>query len=246
MTKHCFIVTSAVNTKWGMYDNETRFKQTIATLDSIHKYAPNSKIIIMECAAIPLTEWQTHVLGEKSDLIVDWTSHHMVQHINDQSKDESILKNFTEINCFPGTIEHCLATDILDDVDRVHKISGRYTLNEHFNLELYENNQKIVVGPRRPSRLPFISASVEYEYPCRLWSWPNSMSKDIATMFNEMLPFLVNHRKRKYISETGEELQAYMDLEHLLYHFLNPNKVQSVPKLGLDGNLSWTGEQISD
>jgi hypothetical protein len=37
-----------------------------------------------------------------------------------------------------------------------------------------------------------------------------------------------------------------MDLEHLLYRFLDPNKVESVSKLGLDGNLSWTGEQIND
>jgi hypothetical protein len=170
----------------------------------------------------------------------------MVKHINDKSQDESILKNFTEINCFPGTVQYCLESGMLDDIDRIHKISGRYTLNEHFNLELYDNNQQIVIGPKRPSRLPLISATVEFEYPCRLWSWPKSMTNEIITMYNEMLPFLVKHRERKYISDNGEEMQAYMDLEHLLYKFLDPNKLQSVTKLGLDGTLSWTGEQIND
>lgn len=239
-------MTSAVNTEWGLYNNETRFKQTIETLDSIHKYAPGSTIVIMECAAIPLTEWQSHVLTSKSNLILDWTSHETVQEINRHSKDESILKNFTEISCFPSTVEHCLNSDLLNDVDRVHKISGRYKLNENFNLDLYENNEKIVIGPKRPSRLPLISASVEYEYPCRLWSWPKSMTADIIAMYREILPFLIKHRERKYISESGEELQAYMDLEHLLYKFLDPNILQSVPTLGLQGNLSWTGEDIND
>jgi hypothetical protein len=239
-------MTSAVNTKWGMYDNETRFKQTVDTLDSIHKYAPGSKIVIMESAAIPLTELQTNLMGNKSDLILDWTGHHVVQHINDKAQDESILKNITEIHCFPGTVQHCLDSGILDDVDRVHKISGRYTLNEHFNLDLYENNQKIIIGPKRNSRLPLISATVEFEYPSRLWSWPKSMTSEIIKMFNEMLPYLIKHRERKYINESGEEMQAYIDLEHMLYKFLDPNKLQSVPKLGLDGTLSWTGEQIND
>jgi hypothetical protein len=246
MTKHCFIVTSAVNTKWGIYDNETRFKQTIATLDSIHKYAPNSKIIIMECGAIPLTEWQTHILEGKSDLILYWTNDYMVQHINDQSKDESLLKNFTEIRCFSETIEHCLKIDILNDVDRIHKISGRYTLNEHFSLDLYENNQKIVVGPKAPSKISLISCPIKFEYPCRFWSWPKSMSNEIITIFNKMLPFLMEHKKIYHVSEDGEEFYVYMDLEHLLYHFLDPNKLQSVFKVGLNGNLSNTGDQIND
>ena len=246
MTKHCFIVTSAVNTKWGMYDNDTRFNQTIATLDSIHKYAPNSKIIIMECAAIPLTEGQIHALSEKSDLIIDFTSHELVQNINNRSSDDSILKNFTELGCFSGAIDYCLKSNLLNDIDRVHKISGRYKLNKNFNLTFYENNQKIVIGPKRSSRLPFISVSVEYEYPCRLWSWPKSMTTEIITIYQEMLPFLINHRQRTYMSETGESKQAYIDIEHLLYHFLDPKKLQSIFEIGIEGNLSSTGEQIND
>ena len=43
-----FLVTSCINTDFGIYKPQERFEQTIETISSIRKYAPNSKIFIAD------------------------------------------------------------------------------------------------------------------------------------------------------------------------------------------------------
>jgi hypothetical protein len=46
--KHLFIVTSTIHATMGVVDNQTRFKQTIDTLQSLRKYVPDAIIVLAE------------------------------------------------------------------------------------------------------------------------------------------------------------------------------------------------------
>ena len=47
MIKHGFVVTSAVNSKFGVYSPEERLAQTVITLQNIKFRVPDAKIIVM-------------------------------------------------------------------------------------------------------------------------------------------------------------------------------------------------------
>ena len=251
MTKHCFIVTSAINTKWGVYSNEIRLHQTRQTLESIKEYAPNSKIIVMESSAIPLTEWQMHVVENNSDLVIDCSADPHVLYCNEVATDQSVLKNYTEMHCFRKTLEECLAHNDFAGIDRVHKISGRYMLNGEFNMNLYNNNPNIVIGPVHESNLVSVNRQLEKQYMCRLWSWPIAMTRDIIKVYANSLDEFLDRMKPDPSDVPGidgkpRQAGRYIDLEHLLYKFLNPKHVQNVDRIGITGDISKTGETVAD
>ena len=129
MTKHCFIVTSAVNSKFGIYNSDERLSQTIITLQNIKFRVPDAKIIVMECAGTPLTQKQSDLLEQHSDLVVDFSNDSDVQAIY-QSDNWDVVKNSTEIMCFGRTLRLCKNDGDLEGYDRIHKMSGRYILND--------------------------------------------------------------------------------------------------------------------
>ena len=106
MIKHCFVVTSAVNSKFGVYSPEERLQQTLATLDTIRSRAPGSKIILMKCAGTPLTAEQDAALDAAADVFLDFTEDEDVQAIY-QSDNWDVVKNTTEIMCFARTLQQC-------------------------------------------------------------------------------------------------------------------------------------------
>ena len=47
--KHAFVVTSAINSKFGVFSPEQRLTQTLDTIKSIKAKLPTAKIFVMEC-----------------------------------------------------------------------------------------------------------------------------------------------------------------------------------------------------
>ena len=74
MIRHCFVVTSAVNSKFGVYKPEERMQQTLMTLKNIRQKVPGCKIIVMECAGTMLTEEQSELIEDNCDLLLDFSS----------------------------------------------------------------------------------------------------------------------------------------------------------------------------
>ena len=148
MIKHCFIVTSAVNSKFGVYSPDERMSQTLATLSSIRSRVPDSKIIVMECAGTSLTQEQSDILENNCDLLLDFSNDPDVREIY-QSDNWDVVKNTTEIMCFGRTLRMCLSDGDFNDCDRIHKMSGRYLLTDDFNLKSYEDNaDRIIIGQK--------------------------------------------------------------------------------------------------
>ena len=93
--KFAFMVTSAINTQFGVYDSDTRLKQTLETIVSIKRYAPNARIILVECGAIPLTPVQEFVLEAEVAEIISFNDDEDVKAIF-VSDNWDVVKNTTQ------------------------------------------------------------------------------------------------------------------------------------------------------
>ena len=236
MIKHCFVVTSAVNSKFGVYSPEERLAQTIATLDNISERVPGAKIVVMECGGTPPTDDQLKLLVQHSDYLLNFSKDPDVQAIY-VSDNWDLVKNSTEIMCFARALRECEERGVFADVDRVHKMSGRYLLNNDFNLDIYEQYaDKIIIGPKHTSQFPFEVTGIKLQYMARLWSWPIALNERVTQVYDDSLVYI------------GERVAqgGYADIEHVLYKFLPEELVQEIPLLGVEGSIAPNGAAIKN
>jgi len=239
MIKHCFVVTSAVNSKFGVYSPAARLQQTITTLSTIKSWVPDAKIIVMECTGTPLTDSQSDLLEERSDLLIDYSEDAEVQAIYQGTDNWDIVKNSTEILCFGKTLRLCLDDGDFDGCDRIHKMSGRYILNGKFNesLPLYEEYaDRIIIGEKYKSQFPPGVTGIDLQYMARLWSWPADITERIVKVYEDSLNYMAQR-----VTDGG-----YADIEHVLYKFLPADLVTEIPVLGVEGSIAPNGQPIQN
>lgn len=236
MIKHCFVVTSAINSKFGVYTPEQRLEQTIATLDNIRQRVPGCRIVVMECAGTPPTDAQEQQLKEHCDLLLNYSRDPDVQAIY-ISDNWDLVKNSTEIMCFARALRECQTNGMFDNMDRIHKMSGRYVLNDEFNLGVYEEHpDRIIIGPKHRSQFPLAVTGIELQYMARLWSWPADQTDWVIKVYDDSLAYI-----GKRVSQGG-----YADIEHVLYKFLPADLVTEIPVLGVEGSIAPNGVAIKN
>lgn len=238
MIKHCFIVTSAVNSKFGVFNPAQRLQQTIDTVTSIKQKISDAKIVIMECCGDPIKPEQADILKQHADVFVDYSHRADVQALYDNDNWD-VVKNGTEIMCFGHALKELEQSRVFDGIDRVHKMSGRYVLNDLFDPNTYVDSevaQKIVIGPKYKSQFPIEVTTVPLQYMARLWSWPISLNSEIIQVYEDSFIFFAER-----LSQGG-----YVDIEHVLYKFLNPDHVHEIQNLGVEGCIAPNGQAIKN
>lgn len=236
MIKHGFVVTSAINSKFGIYSPEERLAQTIITLQNIRFRVPDAKIIVMECAGTALTDDQSNTLEQHCDLLLDFSRDPDVLAIY-QSDNWDVVKNSTEIMCFARALRICQDDGDFAGLDRIHKMSGRYVLNDEFDLGVYEEYpNRIIIGPKHRSQFPYDVTGIELQYMARLWSWPADQTERVIQVYNDSLSYI------------GQRVACggYADIEHVLYKFLPSDLVQELPVLGVEGFIAPNGVPIKN
>lgn len=234
MIRHCFVVTSAINSKFGVYTPAERMEQTLLTLRNVRQHVPGCKIIVMECAGTALTQEQSDTIEQNCDLLMDFSKDPDVLAIY-ESENWDVVKNSTEIMCFGRTLRMCLTDGDFGDCDRIHKMSGRYLLNSDFNLDVYEQNpDRIIIGPKTASQFPIELTGIQLQYMARLWSWPSGITEQIAKVYEDSLTYIGER-----VSQGG-----YADIEHVLYKFLPAEQVTEIPVLGVEGSIAPNGVPI--
>ena len=236
--KHCFIVTSAINSKFGVFNPEQRLEQTLGTITSIKSKIPDSKIIIMECCGTPLTPEQADKLQANSDYFIDYSNDPDVQAMYDNDNWD-VVKNGTEIMCFGNALEQLSEAGEFAGIDRIHKMSGRYILNDMFDPDTYDQfsiQDKIIIGPKCRSQFPPELTTVPFQYMARLWSWPISRVNEVIGVYRDSFVFF------------AERLAAggYVDIEHVLAKFLNQDHVHEIQNLGVEGCIAPNGQAIKN
>lgn len=237
--KYGVLVTSAINTKFGVYSSDERLSQTLSTISDIRQRIPNAKIFLVEMAGLPLTEDQQKQLTAAADRVIDFTGDAGVQGLYNSTDNWDVVKNVTEVMCFNRVLTTLADTGSIDEFDRLFKISGRYRIGDQFDIKFYEeyrNRPMIVVGQSRPSQFDFLLTGIERQYMSRLWSWPNELTREIISVYANSLNYMYQR-----LSASG-----YVDIEHCLYRFLDRTKVLEKEVLGVYGNIAPNGVAIND
>ena len=236
--KHAFVVTSAVNSKFGVFNPAERLEQTIDTITSIRSKVPTAKIFIMECCGTPLTDDQRLALAKSCDTLIDFSTNADVQDMYDNDNWD-VVKNGTEIMCFSRALTMLKESGQFEGVDRIHKMSGRYILNDLFDPETYEQidiADKFIIGPKYKSQFPIEVTTVPLQYMARLWSWPITRLDETIQIYQDSFVFFAQR-----VAAGG-----YVDIEHVLYKFLPQEHVHEIQNLGVEGCIAPNGTAIKN
>ena len=224
-----FIITSAINVEYGIFDSNKRFEQTLATIASIRKYCADSKVVLLEGAPIGLTEDQNAVLTNVCDTVVDFSQTEFIQFAH-KTQNIDTLKHPSELFLVGSFLSQ---QKCIQETDRVYKISGRYFLNKNFNADLHSSaKNKFVFGQKFRSCSYYdintgtqMPAITNYQYRTRLYSFCGSLVEYMNDKYREMFDFSLN------LYDSG----GFSDLEHIMYKLLDHSKVIEVKPIGVSG-----------
>ena len=242
--KPLFLISSALHTKHGIFSAEQRLSQTILTLESIKDKIPNARILIIESSAeASITEDETKTLEPLVEGILNFNPDQQVQEIYQTGGDNwDIVKNITELTVYGKALDFIVRQQpqILDDVSRVFKLSGRYILNNDFDLQKHlapEAQDKYIFATRRISQFPaIVTDGLTHQFFSRLWSWPVQKTALVFFRYNVMLEHAIGLLGQK----------KYGDIEHLLFKYFSGPYVKELTTIGVEGQIGPNGAQVKD
>ena len=137
--------------------------------------------------------------------------------------------------------------NIFNDSQRVFKLTGRYLLNDDFDIQDYES--KFLEGRYVIKRYEYLSQEMEnyekelenvyvYLYGARgmmvtgLWSFDRMLFTDTIEALEKAFKYM----------EKMIQFTAGTDVEHSLYRFINKDNIISIPNLGLTMVKGMSGE----
>jgi hypothetical protein len=234
------IVTSAVETRFGIYSPDQRIEMTIATINNLRERIPNVQIAISEVSGNGLKARYEDRLMNACDYFLDFTTNHDVKYIYNNKawyNNWDIVKNLTELSTFPKALKVLVDTGDLKDIDRVFKMSGRYLLNEKFDIDFYstpEAKDKIIIGKRYPSQFPYEVTLLREQYMARLLSWPIEMHSDMIQYYITACDYM----------KSRMQAGGYADIEHCLFYAFPKDRVLEIEEVGVYGNIAPNGAPI--
>jgi len=233
-----FLLTSAINSRFGVYSPEERLQQTIDSIETIKKYAPGAQVALLEMTGVSPTPEQLDQIKPHVQLIFDYSKDEDVVGIYNSTDNWDIVKNTTEVMVFSKALNTLTSSGHIQKFDRVFKMSGRYQLTENFVYSDYDNyTDRIVVSQRRKSQFPpMVTGGLEEQYMSRLWSWPANVTDKIIEAYDT--GFLAMAER---LAQGG-----YFDIEHMLLKYLPADLVTEVAKVGIAGLLGPNGIRVED
>ena len=239
--KNLFLVSSAINAKHGIYTPRERFLQTYETCKSIKDRCHNADIILIDGGIKRVSDAQREKLDKYVNDIFYFGDHPVVKQIQ-QSNNHDIVKNMIEIFMFMTVLTDDLVyppnelfNDVSKEYSRIFKMSGRYTLNENFDIKKH-TGPIVIRGPYISQFPPAITGGIELQYMSRLWSFDISQHNYIGEVYKKMY----DHMTRR-LEEGG-----YVDIEHLLYYHLDKSLVVNIDRIGVTGNIAPNGYGVNE
>ena len=225
MKKHLFLMSSAIQTRFGVFDAKQRLLQTGNTLNTIYEKIPNAKVYIIESSAEKLDDETKQKLEKSCHCIFDLSGNERLKEVA-KIDNWDFVKNYSEIIAFHSAFKAFEEANLFEGYDRIHKISGRYVLNDNFKPKIYEKyDDKIIFSTK--VKTTFQGMGIPYQYISRLWSWPIEKQDLVKNFYFTALEEIKNRAKDK----------KYIDIEHLLYNFIPKEHVQEINKIGIEGLL---------
>jgi hypothetical protein len=204
-----FIITSTINPTHNRkmaFNSDQRFDQTVKTILSIRKIVPDADIFLLDNSSLSCK--QRILIVELVDKFYDFSKNRL----------QKYFRSYSVIG-FPETM---MILSVIKDIDRyayklIFKISGRYYLNESFNLKSFSLN-----------KMTF--RAYEHNVSTRLYSIPIGM--------------LNIYRRQQFSALLGSLFGV--SVEDVIARGINPNFVTYTPNLGIAGKIGANGEAINE
>jgi hypothetical protein len=218
-----FLITSCIKTNIGHYNAQERFNQTVETIESIRGKCPNSIIFIADNSSSPLDDKIYGFLSSKCDFVANVSGDKNAKNFNDaglkSAGDAYLLMKMIEL-----LLGHPNAMKLVSGSNRIFKISGRYKLNNSFNIDDYNQFGKFVVRKHDTWR---DDKSIPGLYITRLLSFCPSLLKYAHPLLDRVIRTVMN---------------PTIDFEHALYQQLDKTLAYEIDKLGVEGNVAPNGQ----
>jgi hypothetical protein len=219
-----------------VYDTQTRLEQTIETCKSIRNKC-DADIILLDGGYQDITEKERDTLSQYIDKYYSFAGAENVQQLQ-QVPSHDIVKNMIEIIIFGSFFDKAVEDGWREKYKRIFKMSGRYTLNDDFNYDkhMQAKDKVIIRGPFTSQFKSEITGGVSLQYMSRLWSFDAFLLPYIRDIYTDMFNHMTDRLNAK----------GYIDIEHLLFHHIDPVLVENIGKLGVEGNIAPNGARVSD
>jgi hypothetical protein len=205
------------NNKRSVFTPKERLSQTIETINSAKKHFPESRVVLADCSLdnghIKNQELQNTMSSK--DIILDLS--------NDSSVSKwvhSSNKNMGECSIINSTLSK------LNLEGEIYKLSGRYTLEDSFNSNIFDKNKNYNVRTIRTPWEGLVCLSSFYRVTNSVY-------------YTKLIDFLC----QEYLQHQN----TYISMEKILYIFLNTiekNTYQSIDSiLGIKGKIAPSGEE---
>ena len=145
--KFLFLIGSALKhfqeSEFSAFSEQQRFEQTLETIKCVREKAPTSYIILFDCSYTTILEEHKNILRDKCDLFLDFSDESIIQAIyqNIEKRPELITygKSLLETRGLLNTLYYLRKHNLFSDSQRVFKLTGRYLLNEYFDINDYKS-----------------------------------------------------------------------------------------------------------
>jgi hypothetical protein len=236
MSDSVFLVSSAIHAKHGVYDTQTRLEQTIETCKSIRNKC-DAEIILLDGGYQDITKEERDILSQYIDKFYTFSDAENIQQIQ-QVPNHDIVKNMIEIIMYGSFFDKAIEDGWREKYKRIFKMSGRYTLNDDFNYDKHmQAVDKIIVrGPFTSQFRQETTGGITLQYMSRLWSFDAFLLPYVRDLYTDMF----NHMTERL------NAKGYIDIEHLLFHHLDPVLIENIGKLGVEGNIAPNGARVTD
>ena len=251
--KFLFLVGSAINhfkeDDLSAFKAEERFQQTLDTIQSIKDKVPDAYILIYEGSETTIKQEYKDKFIEQSDLFIecgdDSYMKSLYENLHRDPGKFRFVKSMLECRCLQIVLNHMMEHNTFNDATRVFKLSGRYKLNEYFDIDDYKTrflmNKYVMKYYDYGERFEDIENIYSLLYGCKgsivtgLWSFDRFLFNDIFNVLNRSFEYM----------ERAIQLTAGIDIEHSFYHFIDRDKILNVPVLGLDLIKGMDGDRFS-
>jgi hypothetical protein len=227
-----FIITSTLMAAFSTFDAVTRFKQTLATVESIREKVPNAHITVLESSVVPIPENMVVELTHAVDRFVNFGQNTDIITIAKRMSSGDIVKNLTELTM----LYKFFKGNSFEEFDRIFKVSGRYSLNDSFDLGNHVGQNYVVGAACKSQFTSGITGGINEQYMLRLYSFDAAMAQEFGVRLKTMIHYMIQRVNNK----------GYADVEHLFYKFLPKDKTKSIDVVGVEGFIAPTGQWISN
>ena len=228
--KNIIIITSILNCpntelsysfKRTVFSFNSRFRQTINTIESIQKYLGDCDILFCECSDMNNYSKEENIIKN------------MVKYYYNFYNDDKLENNVNCVNCVNESVKNAVtgkykgygegmillnALNIINNLDNqykyIYKLSGRYYLNDNFDINIFENNQNI------------------FKY------WDNCKFS-LCTIFYKII-YNERHYFEDVLKKSINELIEGNSIEICIYKYFLKN-INIVEKINVSGFLSTEG-----